>query len=69
MKSGPVAQFSPIPSKSNGASAVSAAPISLPTSICPVVSSVTVQKIGSAIPSSRQASLQAMIAAFPCSKS
>ena len=41
ISTGPVAQFRPMMSTSNGSSAVSAAPISVPSSIVPVASRVT----------------------------
>ena len=57
ISAGPVAQFSPIMSTPSGASAVSAAPISEPSSMVPVVSTVTWAKIGSATPASASARL------------
>ena len=47
---GPVAQFSPIRSMPSGSSAVSAAPISEPSSMVPVVSTVTCTMIGRSRP-------------------
>ena len=50
---GPVAQLRPIASTPSGSIAVSAAPISDPMSMVPVVSTVTWTKIGSRMPGSR----------------
>ncbi len=50
ISAGPVAQFRPIMSMPSGSSAVSAAPISEPTSIVPVVSTVTCTRIGRSAP-------------------
>ena len=50
---GPVAQFMPITSGCIASSAVSAAPISVPTSMRPVVSTVTCTMIGSSTPAAR----------------
>ena len=63
---GPVAQLRPIMSTPSGSSAVSAAPISLPMSIVPVVSTVTSTKIGRRMPVSTIACLQPLTAALVC---
>ncbi len=69
ISAGPVAQLRPIMSIPRGSRAVSAAPISLPISIVPVVSTVTSTKIGSLIPVSTMACLQPLMAALVWSRS
>ncbi len=69
ISSGPVAQFSPIRSMPSGSSAVRAAPISLPSSIVPVVSTVTWVTIGMRRPDRSIARRLPTIAAFACSRS
>ncbi len=69
ISAGPVAQLRPITSTPSGSSAVSAAPISEPSSIVPVVSTVTWAKIGSATPASARARLAPTMAALACSRS
>ncbi len=69
ISAGPVAQFSPITSMPSGSSAVSAAPISLPSSIVPVVSTVTWVISGIRRPSSAIARLTPSTAALTCSRS
>ncbi len=61
---GPVAQLSPITSGRMGSRAVRAAPISLPTSIRPVVSMVTWTMRGTSRPAEAMARRQAMSAAL-----
>ena len=53
----------------SGSSAVSAAPISEPMSMVPVVSTVTWTMIGMRLPSCRMASLTPLTAARVCSRS
>ena len=53
----------------SGSIAVSAAPISLPSSIVPVVSTVTWVMIGTRRPSARIAALRPSTAALTCSRS
>ena len=66
---GPVAQFSPIMSMPSGSRAVRAAPISLPSSIMPVVSIVTCAMISAPGAMSAAARLAPMIAALAWSRS
>ena len=61
---GPVAQLSPMTSGRSASSAVSAAPISEPTSSRPVVSTVTCTMIGTSIPAVAIARRAPMIAAL-----
>ena len=69
ISAGPVAQFNPIASTPSGSSAVSAAPISLPMSIVPVVSTVTSTKIGRRMPRLTIACLHPLTAALVWSRS
>ena len=69
ISAGPVAQFRPIMSMPSGSSVVSAAAISLPISMVPVVSTVTSTKIGSRMPVSAIACLHPLTAALVCSRS
>ena len=69
ISAGPVAQLSPMRSTPSGSSAVSAAPISLPSSIVPVVSTVTWATIGMRRPSARIASWSPSTAALACRRS
>ena len=69
ISAGPVAQFRPMRSTPSGSIAVSAAPISLPSSIVPVVSTVTWVMIGTRRPSARIAALRPSTAALTCSRS
>ncbi|MFN8170493.1 MAG: hypothetical protein U0R65_01360 [Candidatus Nanopelagicales bacterium] len=69
ISAGPVAQLSPMRSIPNGAKAVSAAPISVPSSIVPVVSTVTWAKTGISDPVARRARRAPTMAAFVCSRS
>ena len=69
ISAGPVAQLRPIMSMPSGSRVVSAAAISLPMSIVPVVSTVTSTKIGSRMPVSTIACLQPLTAALVCSRS
>ncbi len=64
-----MAQFSPIMSMPSGSRAVSAAPMSDPRSMVPVVSIVTWQMIGSRRPAAAIPSWQPMTAALTCSRS
>ena len=64
-----MAQFSPIMSMPSGSSAVSAAPISLPSSIAPVVSIVTCAMTSASGASSATARLAPTMAALACSRS
>ena len=64
-----MAQFSPIRSMPSGSSAVSAAPISEPSSMVPVVSTVTWQITGTGDPVAAIARLAPTTAAFVCSRS
>ena len=66
ISAGPVAQFRPIMSMPSGSSAVSAAPISDPSSIVPVVSTVTCTMIGIRRSSSSIAMWQPRTAALDC---
>ena len=66
IRSGPVAQLRPMTSTGSASSVVTAAAMSLPTSIVPVVSMVTVQKIGTSRPSSAIASRAALMAILTC---
>ncbi len=69
ISAGPVAQLSPMRSMPSGASAVSAAPISVPSSIVPVVSTVTWANTGRSMPAARSARRAPMMAALACSRS
>ena len=66
---GPVAQFSPNTSGSIAPSAASAAPISVPSSMRPVVSIVTCTCSGTTRPSAAIARRAPIIAAFAWSRS
>ena len=66
---GPVAQLSPSTSIPSGSSAVSAAPISVPSSMVPVVSTVTWTIRGRSLPAASSARRLPMIAALACSRS
>jgi len=61
---GPVAQLSPITSRSYAPSAVSAAPISLPSNMVPLLSMVTWAMRGRRRPAAAMASWQPTIAAL-----
>jgi hypothetical protein len=69
ISAGPVAQLSPIRSTPSGSIAVSAAPISLPSSIVPVVSTVTWVITGTRRPSASIARRRPNTAALTCSRS
>ena len=69
ISAGPVAQFSPMASMPSGSSAVSAAPISEPSSIVPVVSTVTLTRIGTFRPCACMARWLASTAALACNRS
>ncbi len=69
ISAGPVAQFNPMKSMPSGSSAVSAAAISVPSSIVPVVSTVTWQNSGRSAPASASARRAPITAAFACSRS
>ena len=69
ISSGPVAQFSPRTSIPNGSSAVRAAPISLPSSIVPVVSTVTWHISAASDPAAFSARFAPITAALACSRS
>ena len=69
ISAGPVAQFSPMTSTPSGSIAVSAAPISLPSSIVPVVSTVTWVMIGMCRPARAIARRAPSTAAFSWSRS
>ncbi len=69
ISAGPVAQFRPIMSMPSGSSAVSAAPISEPSSIVPVVSTVTCTMTGRSTPTQSRARRAPMTAAFVWSRS
>ena len=69
ISAGPVAQFSPIPSMPSAAIEVSAAPISLPSSSVPVVSTVTWTISGSSTPAAAIARLAPSTADLPWSRS
>jgi hypothetical protein len=64
-----VAQFSPMKSMPIGSRAVSAAAISVPSSIVPVVSTVTWQNSGRSAPASASARRAPITAAFACRRS
>ncbi|CAM5414097.1 hypothetical protein STANM309S_01994 [Streptomyces tanashiensis] len=69
ISTGPVAQFRPIMSMPSGSRAVSAAPISEPSSIVPVVSTVTCTITGRSTPTQSRARRAPMTAAFVWSRS
>jgi len=66
---GPVAQFSPMTSRPSGSSAARAAPISLPSSMAPVVSMVTEAISTTCAPAADIARLVPITAALACSRS
>ncbi|MQY11596.1 hypothetical protein SRB5_17150 [Streptomyces sp. RB5] len=69
ISAGPVEQFSPIRSMPSGSRAVSAAPISEPSSIVPVVSNASEQISGTSEPSASIARRAPRSADFVCSRS
>ena len=69
ISAGPVAQLRPITSTPSGSSAVRAAPISEPISIVPVVSTVTLTRIGNFTPASAMARFAPTMAALDWSRS
>ncbi len=69
ISAGPVAQLRPITSMPSGSRATSAAPISEPSSIVPVVSTVTCAMIGRSASRAARARLQPTMAALACSRS
>ncbi len=69
ISAGPVAQLRPIASTSSACSVVSAAPISEPMSMVPVVSTVTCTITGTSRPTSRIALRDPVTAAFAWSRS
>ena len=69
ISAGPVEQFSPMRSTPSASSAVSAAPISEPSSIVPVVSTATCATIGTRRPSSAIARRTPRMAALACRRS
>ena len=72
ISTGPVAQLRPSEAIGNGLSALTTAAMSEPSSIVPVVSMVTLEKIARSSgvrPASLSASMQALIAIFCCSRS
>lgn len=69
ISAGPVAQFKPIMSTPSGSTAVNAAPISLPSSMVPVVSTVTWANTGMCRPARVIARRDPNTAAFSCSRS
>ena len=64
ISAGPVAQLSPIMSMPRGSNAVSAAPMSEPSSMVPVVSMVTWEMIGRRLPAADIPSWQPRTAAL-----
>ena len=69
ISAGPVEQFSPMRSTPSASNAVSAAPISEPSSIVPVVSTATCATIGTTRPSAAIARRTPRMAALACRRS
>ena len=69
ISAGPVAQFNPITSTPRASRVERAAPISEPSSMVPVVSTVTLTRIGRSTPSLTRARFVAITAALACRRS
>ena len=72
ISTGPVAQFKPKLAIGNGFNALTTAAMSLPSNMVPVVSMVTLTKIGMSFtvrPDCASASMHALMAHFTCNKS